>query len=163
MAVYKSRSFAKRRYEYGGSGIVDMIGSFLARYATKPVLATSAKTAIRGTLGAAKRAVPHLIAHKVASTIAVSKKQKRLDIDAKHSPGKYAAVADHCNLTNMQVWLNHSRYPSVDMAIDFAKEQYAGVYKSFCDFVNRCYGTDTLLTGSAVNPSIQITLFNSRI
>ena len=33
-----------------------------------------------------------------------------------------AALFDHCNLTNMQVWLNHSRYPSVDMATDFAKE-----------------------------------------
>ena len=42
-----------------------------------------------------------------------------------------AAVFDHHNLTNMQVWLNHSRYPSVDMATYFAKEQYAGVYKSF--------------------------------
>ena len=38
--------------------------------------------------------------------------------------------SDHCNITNMQVWLNHSRYPPVDMATDFAKEQYAGVYKS---------------------------------
>ena len=42
-----------------------------------------------------------------------------------------AADFDHCN---MQVWLNHSRYSSVDMATDFAKEQYMGVYKSFCDF-----------------------------
>ena len=46
-----------------------------------------------------------------------------------------AAIIDHCNLTNMQVWLNHSRYPSVDMATDFTKEQYAGVYKSFYDFL----------------------------
>ena len=29
----------------------------------------------------------------------------------------------------MQVWVNHSRYPSVDMATDFTKEQYA-VYTS---------------------------------
>ena len=35
-----------------------------------------------------------------------------------------AAHFDHCNLRNMQVWLNHSRYPSVDIATDFAKEQY---------------------------------------
>ena len=34
------------------------------------MLATAAKKAMRGTLDAAKRAVPHLIAHKVASTIA---------------------------------------------------------------------------------------------
>ena len=39
-----------------------------------------------GTLDAAKRAVPHLIVHKVASTITDAvKKRKRVDIDAKHS------------------------------------------------------------------------------
>ena len=53
----------------------------------------------------------------------------------------------------MQVWLNHSRYPSVDMATDFAKEQYAGAYKSFYDFASRYYGIDNLLTGSAVFPA----------
>ena len=50
------------------------------------MLATSAKTTMRGTLDAAKRAVPHLIAHKVASTIThAAKKWKRVDIDVKHS------------------------------------------------------------------------------
>ena len=74
------------RYRYGGSGIVGTIGSLLARYATKATLTTAAKTAMRGTLDAAKRAVPHLIAHKVASTFAAAaKKRKRVDIDAKHS------------------------------------------------------------------------------
>ena len=53
----------------------------------------------------------------------------------------------------MQVWLNHSRYPSVDMATAFAKEQYADVYKSFYDFASRYYGIDNVLTGNAVNPS----------
>ena len=52
----------------------------------------------------------------------------------------------------MQVWLNDSRYPSVDMATDFTKEKYAGVYKSFYDFASRYYGIDNLLAGSAVNP-----------
>ena len=51
-----------------------------------------------------------------------------------------AALFDHCNLTNMQVMLNHSRYPSVDMPTDFVKEQFAGVYKSFYDFASRYYG-----------------------
>ena len=83
MIVYKSRRFAMRRYEHGGYGIVSMIGSLIARYATKAVLTTAAKTAMRGTLDAA---VPHLIAHKVASTIvAAAKKRKRVDIVAKHS------------------------------------------------------------------------------
>ena len=63
-----------------------------------------------------------------------------------------AALFDHCNLTNMQVWLKHSRYPSVDMATDFAKEQFAGVYKSFYDFASRNYGIDNLLVSNGVSP-----------
>ena len=70
-----------RRYRYGGSGIVVMIGSRLSRYATKAMFTTAAKTAMQGTLDAAK-----LIAHKVASSIAAAaKKRKRVDLDAKHS------------------------------------------------------------------------------
>ena len=50
------------------------------------MLTTAVKTAMRGTLDAVKKSVPHLSAHKVASTItATAKKQKRVDIDAKHS------------------------------------------------------------------------------
>ena len=63
-----------------------------------------------------------------------------------------AALFDHCNLTNMQVMLNHSRYPAVDMPTDFAKEQFVVVYKWFCDFANIYYGIDNLLAVSAVNP-----------
>ena len=86
MIVDKSRRFAVRKYQYGGSGIVSTIGSLLARYATKDMLSTAAKTALRGSLDAAKRAVPHLIAHKVVSTIAnAAKKRKRVDINVKHS------------------------------------------------------------------------------
>ena len=62
------------------------------------------------------------------------------------------AVFDHCNLTNMQMWPNNSRYPSLDMATDFAKDQFAGVYKLFYDFASRYYGIDNLLTGIAVSP-----------
>ena len=51
----------------------------------------------------------------------------------------------------MQVWLNHSRHPSLDITTDFAKEQFAGVYKSFYDFASRYYGIDNLLTGSGVS------------
>ena len=44
-----------------------------------------------------------------------------------------AAIFDHCNLTNMQMCLNHSRYPTADTATDSVKEQYVGVY----DFYSR--------------------------
>ena len=46
-----------------------------------------------------------------------------LQTDKSGSQVRNAALFDHCNLTNMQVMLNHSRYPSVDMLTDFAKEQ----------------------------------------
>ena len=51
------------------------------------MLTTAAKTAMRGTLDAAKRAIPHLIAHLVASTIAAAaaKKRKRVNIDVRYS------------------------------------------------------------------------------
>ena len=77
-----------------------------------------------------------------------------LQTDKSGNQENNAAIFDHCNLANMQLWLNHSRYPSVDMATDFAKEQYAGVYKSFYNFANRYYGIDNLLAGSAVNPNV---------
>ena len=64
-----------------------------------------------------------------------------------------ADIFDHCKLTNMQVRLNHSRYPSEEMATDFAKEQYASVYKSFYDFASRYYGIDNILADNAVSPS----------
>ena len=64
-----------------------------------------------------------------------------------------AAIFDHCNVTNMQVWLNHSRYPSVDMATDSTKEQYASVYKLFYDFASRYNGVDNLLSCSAMRPA----------
>ena len=94
MIVYKSRCFAVRMYQYGGSGIVSTIGSLLARHAAKAMLATAAKTALRGSLDAAKRAIPHLIAHKVVSNIAdAAKKQKRVDINVKHSQGPQSKKA----------------------------------------------------------------------
>ena len=65
--------------------------------------------------------------------------------------------SDHCNLTNMQVWLNHSRNPSV--STDFDKRQFAGVYKSFYDFSSRYCGIYNILAGSAVNPDVFQTLY----
>ena len=65
------------------------------------MLATAAKTKMRGTLDAAKRAVPHLIAHKVASTVAAAaKKRKRVDIDVKYSqePQLKKAFVDTCGI-----------------------------------------------------------------
>ena len=50
------------------------------------MLTTAAKAVLKGSLKAAKRAVPHLITHKVVSTVAdAAKKQKSIDINVKSS------------------------------------------------------------------------------
>ena len=74
MIVY--RRLAVRRYAYRGSGIVDMVGSLLARYATKAMLATAAKAALCVSVDAAKRAIPHLLANKLVTTIAKMRKRR---------------------------------------------------------------------------------------
>ena len=61
------------------------VGSLLARYATKAMLA-----ALRGTLDVAKKAIPHVIAHKLATTIA--RKRKRGDKGATGSQEPYRRI-----------------------------------------------------------------------
>ena len=78
-----------------------------------------------------------------------------LQTDKRGRQARNAAIFDHCNLRNLQVWLNQSRYPSLDMITDFAKEQFAGVYKSLYDFASRYYGIDNLLTGSGVSSTFK--------
>ena len=75
-----------------------------------------------------------------------------LQTDKSGSQVSNTSIFDHCNLANMQVWLNHSRYTSLDMTTDFAKEKYAGVYTSFYDFASRYYGIDNLLAVGGVSP-----------
>ena len=96
MIVY--RHVAVKRYAYRGFGIVDTVGSLLARYATKAMLATAAKAALRVSVDAAKRAVPHLLAHKFATTIA--KKRKRLEkaVTGSQEPQSKKASVDTCGI-----------------------------------------------------------------
>ena len=71
-----------------------------------------------------------------------------LQTDKNGNQERNAAIFDHCNVTSMQVYLNHT----ADMATDFVKEHYVGVCKSVYDFTSRYYGIDDLLAGSQVNP-----------
>ena len=64
---------------------------------------------MRCTLNAVKKAVPHLIAHKLASTIvtAAAKKQKRVDVGTKQSQEpqlKKASVDTGSIDINTQIW-----------------------------------------------------------
>ena len=92
MIVY--RRFAVRRYEYGGSGIVDTVGYLLARYATKAMLATAAKAALLGGLDTAKRAVPHLLAYKLVTTIVKKRKRLEKDVAGSQEPKSKKASVD---------------------------------------------------------------------
>ena len=70
-----------------------MVGSLLARYATKVMFDIAAKVAFRGTFDVAKKAIPHVIAHKLAITI--PRKWKRVDkgvIDSQEPQLKKASV-----------------------------------------------------------------------
>ena len=92
MIVY--RRFAVKRYEYGGSGIVDTVGSLLARYVTKVMLATSTKAALRGRLDAAKRAIPLVIGHKLATTIANKRDRLEKAVAGSQEPQSKKATVD---------------------------------------------------------------------
>ena len=89
----KTMMLMMMRYAYGGSGIVDTVGSLLARYATKAMLVTAANALCVG-VDAAKRAVPHLQAHQLATTIA--RKLKRLEkaVPGSQEPHSKQASAD---------------------------------------------------------------------
>ena len=69
------------------------------------------------------------------------------------------ATFNHCNVKNMYVVLNTTRYPEMDMLTDFTKMQYTQAYKSFDDFASKYYGIDKLVTNSTVNPSTFKTLY----
>ena len=58
------------------------MGALIAKYATKAMMAIAAKSALRGSLDAAKRAIPHIVAHKLITTV----KRKRDDIKQEIKP-----------------------------------------------------------------------------
>ena len=94
MIVYKSRRFAVRRYEYVGSGIVVTVRSLLARYATKAMLATAAKAALRGSLKSVKRTAPHLQAYKLVTTIERKRKCLEKAVAGNQEPKSKTASVD---------------------------------------------------------------------
>ena len=63
-----------------------------------------------------------------------------------------AAVFDHCNTTNMYILLNNVRYPAIDFNANFAKNEYANVYKNLADFAYKYYGIDALVSNIGIDP-----------
>jgi hypothetical protein len=63
-----------------------------------------------------------------------------------------AALFDHCNVTNMSVVLNSTKYPSLDANANFAKHQFVPFYKYMAEFTQKYHGMDPLLGGSGIQP-----------
>ena len=96
MIVYRSR-YAVRRYRRGGAGIVSSLGAMVAKYATRAMLASAAKSALKGSLKTAQAALPTIIGHKIRTTLkrknAINKSSRS---DEPHS--KKAAVGTTPNI-----------------------------------------------------------------
>ena len=63
-----------------------------------------------------------------------------------------AALFDHCQVTNMSVVLNSTKYPPLDQNANFTKYQFSHFYKYMSEFTRDYYGMDPLLGGSGVHP-----------
>ena len=71
-----------------------MFGKKHTRYATKAMLATAAKAALRVSLDAAKRAVPHLLARILVTTIAKKRKMLEKVVAVSQEPQSKKASVD---------------------------------------------------------------------
>ena len=70
-----------------------------------------------------------------------------------------ASIFDHCNVSNMYVVLNNTRYPAIDFHSNFAKNHYDHLYKNMCDFRRKFYGLDQLVSSTSVDPNTYKDLF----
>ena len=89
MIVYRSR-YAVRRYRQGGAGIVSSLGAMVAKYARRAMLASAAKSALKGTLKTAQVTLPAMIGHKIMTTL---KREKAIN-KSSHSEEPHSNKAD---------------------------------------------------------------------
>lgn len=75
-----------------------------------------------------------------------------LQTDKSGNQERNAALFDHCNVVNMSVVLNSTKYPPLDANANFSKNQFIQFYKYMKEFTRDYYGMDPLLGGSGVNP-----------
>lgn len=73
--------------------------------------------------------------------------------------GKNVALFDHCDLGNMYIQLNNTRYPAIDFNSNFTKNEYENFYKNLVDFGRTFYGIDPLVSSICVDPITYKDLF----
>ena len=72
---------------------------------------------------------------------------------------KNPTLFDHCNVKNMSVVLNTTKYPEMDYLTNFKKMQFSQFYKAFTDFPQKYYGLDQLVSNTSVAPAEFKSLF----
>ena len=66
---------------------------------------------------------------------------------------KNSSIFDHCDLKNMYVKLNKTRYPAVDYDLSFPNQQFSRAYRDAATFSEKFYGMDELITQSNITPA----------
>ncbi|XP_051176669.1 uncharacterized protein LOC127291527 [Leptopilina boulardi] len=56
---------------------------------------------------------------------------------------KYACHFDHCNITNVKLFLNSQYYPYGNLNLNFDQNQYALLYEMYANFQTSYYGKDS--------------------
>ena len=64
---------------------------------------------------------------------------------------KNPSLFDHVDVSQINVILNDTRYPSRDVIVDFEQHKYVEYYKMFIDFSREYYGLDPLTCGNFVD------------
>ena len=64
---------------------------------------------------------------------------------------KNPSLFDYVDVSQVNVILNDTRYPSRDVIADFKKHKYVEYYKMFTDFTREYYGLDPLTCGNFVD------------
>ena len=62
------------------------------------------------------------------------------------------SLFDHCNVSNMYVVLNNTRYPAIDFHSNFAKNHFDHFFKNMTEFRRKFYGLDQLVSSANVDP-----------
>jgi len=62
----------------------------------------------------------------------------------KDNISKDSSVFDHCNVTNVKLYLNSKAYPYDDMNIQFSKRNYSLLYHMYSEYVKSYYADDRL-------------------
>lgn len=62
-----------------------------------------------------------------------------LQTDRKDAKEKDASKFDHCNLTDLKVYLNAEKYPYNDLNVKYNTNQYALLYEMYCKFQQSYY------------------------